>query len=1700
MNNLGYGGPPDYAPVPPENIDLTEKEVTEADTEVDHGNNTIIYRGETRQQGTTVRFALKKPQSGDTITQEVYNRFVTEAETWHKLTETDSTAKRNERFTPDDYIVDIFDWGEQPVPWIALEYIDGPSLAEILSEGPLPVGQALWVGRGICRAIWHAHRNSVIHRDIKPSNILFRETSDWLFPKVTDWGISETLTNKTAQTPGLTPAYAAPEQLFPEEYPAPRRQTDIYQIGIVLYELITGELPFPDSTGGSRQAKRAGKPVPPSERVMLPDEIADTVDQTILRALNPSMEARYQAAVYFGDELHGLWEQSRAIESDQITPDSYTETTSTAVSEDTTDDPSTEASEQSWETWNEYNRQLQQRQQRFAYNILPSSLRRLVYNELVAEVERAERERSNAQAKFEELKNSARRLNDYVEQIKRDDGRFGQQLPEDAQEKKYKIKDVRGRITTLLNDRTYLEQWEQEQLIELADKLAADEAYLEAKLRFDTAVPPIQAQLDELHEKVESSLTDDELISEQAEDDLINELDNVSGVLRETRIELPTDELTPRDIDQLDTLSQQENTLRERVTTHNYDVVQRAYERVIEQVSKVDDKIAGAIRLYQSKDGFKQGVVGYINQVEENIEKIDQLRQTAGSRQEALLEPQQKTRLDKITNNLQSHRELLQDKQQFDTKFPTIREDIGSIKTKVNQTVTENSLISKSEKTALVNELNTIEQRIEQIKTKIDTERLNEDDQRQLDDAAQEVADLRDDIENHNQTITQERYSGTIESVSTTANELATAVSSYQSGEQLESPLSSYIKDIENAIEEIEQRLDSRETTFLKTKQQAELEERRERLRVYKTFFEQKSTFEDRIETLKSKIDELEESTTAFLSDGEYLKQSDYEKLMHQVNEVRGYIGNVEGRNILEELNESDNDRFESYTETVEELAQQVSTHNTKYIESKREEYTETFSDLSAEGLSLNKAQENAIFTNEVHNRIIAGPGTGKTTALASRIRYLRGEGVASDQLLPLSFDNKASEQIEDKLQKLYDIESVSARTLASVGGKILNKADPDSLILVEGTRIQEIRRIVDKLYGSDEMFTDSYEAFIQEFKQNFYTSTAGDKKDDVYNSIKRSSRKMWDGETVASDSREIVDAHTTIGNTLFEHDIEYRYQQYAHWVNHPAGKEYIPDFTLPQEALCIEYLPTDHARKNQSQYERKPSDNQIQALFADTDWDVIMLHGSDMSAATIDRNLKAELDINGIDIQKHPITEQELKRRVYEHNTVVRPVVEHIAKFIKKAKTNQVSVSDELEQLNSDDDPMIYHFSQAAACVHDEYIQAYEQYGAYDYADMILEATGLIKDGIGIDLIERDHILIDEFQDLNLAQIEFVQAILSVNNESRLFAVGDDWQSIYGFKGARPEYFVNFGQYFSPQETTALAINYRCPPDIVQASNELMSGTEQATSKALRAANESDDTEPSLTIHVVPGKDGYEYETNAVTRIVELVQSSLREYEYDYNDILVLARNREGSPYIPRVTAELEKLDIPVGGQSGVRITNAHQAKGTEAKHVIIANVVGDAEDGFPAKERRRLSQIVDRGADSHIAEERRLFYMAMTRAVDRLDIQTHYNCESDFLEPIREYAAEENVVFDPDQDRVSVTVYVRDSREDLAGRQLGNVQIGDYNLSYIIIESAEEQKLLRPQSEYRIDNAAVGEYDDAVQLRIDSKSEIHPISNIAE
>jgi len=464
---------------------------------------------------------------------------------------------------------------------------------------------------------------------------------------------------------------------------------------------------------------------------------------------------------------------------------------------------------------------------------------------------------------------------------------------------------------------------------------------------------------------------------------------------------------------------------------------------------------------------------------------------------------------------------------------------------------------------------------------------------------------------------------------------------------------------------------------------------------------------------------------------------------------------------------------------------------------------------------------------------------------------------------------------------------------------------------------------------------------------------------------------------------------------------------------------------------------------------------------------------------------------------RQNKATEQQRIEEAYEHNILQRDVEVRLAEFIKKAKINQIEPAAHLDRLDKDENPMRYHFSRVGAAVFDVYEGHYATYGAYDYEDMMLRASEIAQQGTAEDLLDYRHVLVDEFQDLNRVQIDLLQAILDQSPDVHLFAVGDDWQSIYRFRGARPELFVEFENRFSPATTTQLAINYRCPPAVVQASSALMAESNLESDKSLEAAPSNPETTP--TVHVLAGKDDWQYETNVKTWVTKRVKQSLAEDDRSPGEIMVLARNEEGSPFVPRITKELKKHDIVVNdGWDSVTVTTAHSAKGGEADHVILVNAVGDRSDGFPPEEQKSsLTQLVEANEQNHMAEERRLFYMALTRTKDRLDIQTRIGHESTFINPLEKHVAHEPVPIDWTSDRVSITARVQNPSETVSShRQLGTLVVDDYYISYLIPSSERDVDLVNEGQEYRLENVSVGQFRGNPQLRIDDQTSIESLS----
>ncbi|MGC8839767.1 MAG: protein kinase domain-containing protein, partial [Anaerolineae bacterium] len=207
----------------------------------------------------------------------------------------------------DPHIVGFLDYGvDEGRHFLVMEHIEGKTLAQVIQErGPLPIEEALDIACQVCDALEVAHRKGIIHRDIKPQNLML--TPDGMV-KVMDFGLARVATGVTLTQTGVfmgTPRYVSPEVVKGERVD---HRGDLYSLGIVLYEMLTGDIPFAtDSTWALLQAHV--QEIPPPVRKARP-EVPEWLDRVLARALAKEPAERFQSAAEFREAL-----QSRGMEA-----------------------------------------------------------------------------------------------------------------------------------------------------------------------------------------------------------------------------------------------------------------------------------------------------------------------------------------------------------------------------------------------------------------------------------------------------------------------------------------------------------------------------------------------------------------------------------------------------------------------------------------------------------------------------------------------------------------------------------------------------------------------------------------------------------------------------------------------------------------------------------------------------------------------------------------------------------------------------------------------------------------------------------------------------------------------------------------------------------------------------------------------------------------------------------------------------------------------------------------------------------------------------------------------------------------------------------------------------------------------------------------------------------------------------------------
>ncbi|WGD37360.1 Stk1 family PASTA domain-containing Ser/Thr kinase [Lysinibacter sp. HNR] len=254
------------------------------------GGMSTVFRGTDTKLGRPVAIKiLKAALANDTAFRE---RFRQEAQ----------SASRMAHPT----IVRIFDAGEDlmqtpegsevMLPFIVMEYVEGQNLREIISSGPLGVEESCRIIESVLTALEYSHRAGVVHRDIKPANIMITPSGQI---KVMDFGIARAISDSSstvAQTTAIlgTAAYFSPEQAKGETVDT---RTDLYSAGIVLYEMLTGAVPFNGDTAVSVAYQHVSEPpLPPSTRN---SAVPESLDRVVMRALAKDRTQRFQTATEF---------------------------------------------------------------------------------------------------------------------------------------------------------------------------------------------------------------------------------------------------------------------------------------------------------------------------------------------------------------------------------------------------------------------------------------------------------------------------------------------------------------------------------------------------------------------------------------------------------------------------------------------------------------------------------------------------------------------------------------------------------------------------------------------------------------------------------------------------------------------------------------------------------------------------------------------------------------------------------------------------------------------------------------------------------------------------------------------------------------------------------------------------------------------------------------------------------------------------------------------------------------------------------------------------------------------------------------------------------------------------------------------------------------------------------------------------------
>lgn len=657
------------------------------------------------------------------------------------------------------------------------------------------------------------------------------------------------------------------------------------------------------------------------------------------------------------------------------------------------------------------------------------------------------------------------------------------------------------------------------------------------------------------------------------------------------------------------------------------------------------------------------------------------------------------------------------------------------------------------------------------------------------------------------------------------------------------------------------------------------------------------------------------------------------------------------------------------------------------------------------EGRVLSEEQIDAIVREDRNQLVIAGAGSGKTTTIVGKVKFLvKVLNVNPEEILLLSFTKKSSLDMKRRVE-LEIGQKMECFTFHKLGLDISKQA-------LNGLKVYEDNIILFVKEQIKRLIQDEYYlyAFIYFLTKNIYLI-----KDEFEFKSNEEYKTYMNVNPFVTIKGERVKSfgELEIANFLFSNSVNYKYEaKYKYNTETDEYKQYSPDFYLPDYDIYIEYFGIDRNCNVPSYFISRHGKSAKEEYNDAIIWKknihkmkktkLICTYYYEKKEGILLPTLEKQLLENNVQLVAK--STKEIFNYIEQNNSgILHIVATTFGTIINLIKSNSYLLSDlrnMAEKTEYRDNIMV------TIDLIEPLLDAYDTYLANnkmsDFSDMINDATSICEDGLYTSKYK--YVIVDEFQDMSISRFKLLKA-LRETSEYKLYCVGDDFQSIYKFNGSDIGIFTNFEKYFGQVQVNKIEKTYRFSNSLAEISGNFIMKNPNQIKKQLQGYDSN-----RFPILEIIGYGTINALLFLEERLNYLEDNASVLLLGRYNNDIELLKNHDNFELYFNKEEQIYQVIYKNRKDLKLMFMTIHKSKGLETDYVVVLNTK-DIGMGFPSRMLQLpIMNLLQDNSDKYpYSEERRLFYVALTRARKRVFLLVEKDNKSIFVKELElDYANE--------------------------------------------------------------------------------------------